>query len=79
MPHVIVKLWPGNSPEQKQALSDAIAHEVSDKLGSGAHSISIAFEEVDPQDRTEQVFEPEILGKWDQLAREPRYGPQPPD
>ncbi|MEW6625995.1 MAG: hypothetical protein AB1431_04310 [Pseudomonadota bacterium] len=39
--------------------------------------MSVGFEEVASADWTEQVFEPDILGKWDQLAKEPGYGPRP--
>lgn len=77
MPHVIVKLWPGKSAEQKQRLSDAIVRDVTTVLNYGAESVSVAFEEVAPHDWTEQVFKPDILGRWDNLTKEPGYGPRP--
>ncbi|MFV0623482.1 tautomerase family protein [Sphingomonas sp. ac-8] len=77
MPHVIVKLWPGKSDTQKQRLADAITQNVTSILGYGDDAVSVAFEEVASADWTEQVFEPDILGKWDQLAKEPGYGPRP--
>lgn len=77
MPHVIVKLWPGRSDEQKAQLTEAIVRDLTNLLHSGAESISVAFEEVTPEDWTEQVFEPDILGKWDNLTKKPGYGPQP--
>jgi 4-oxalocrotonate tautomerase len=46
-------------------------------LGYGDDAVSVAFEEVASVDWTEQVFKPDILGKWDQLAKEPGYGPRP--
>lgn len=46
MPHVVVKLWPGKSQEQKQRLADAIAREVVAQLGCGEESVSVGFEEV---------------------------------
>ncbi len=77
MPHVIVKLWPGKTETQKAELSDAIAAEVMRILGSTDSSVSVAFEEVDSQEGMGKVFEPDILGKWDTLAKQPGYGPRP--
>ena len=77
MPHVIVKLWPGKSDEQKRMLSDAIVRDVTTILNCGDESVSVGFEEVAPQSWTERVFEPDILGSWDNLTKEPGYGPRP--
>lgn len=77
MPHIVVKLWPGKSEEQKAQLTDAIVREVTGILGSGPQSVSVGFEEVASDDWTEQVFEPDILNKWDTLTKEPGYGPRP--
>jgi len=75
MPHVIVKLWPGKSAEQKARLTEAIVRDVTSILHYGDESVSVALEEVAPDDWTEQVYKPDILGKWDQLTKEPGYGP----
>lgn len=77
MPHVVVKLWPGKSEEQKAQLTEAIVREVTGILGSGPQSVSVGFEEVPSEVWTEQVFEPDILNKWDTLTKEPGYGPRP--
>ena len=77
MPHVIVKLWPGKSAEQKQRLSDVIANGVKAELGYGDDGVSVAFEEIQPAAWTQQVYEPDILGKWDQLTKRPNYGRTP--
>jgi 4-oxalocrotonate tautomerase len=77
VPHVIVKLWPGESEAQKNSLSAAIAREVTNILGYGEDSISIGFEEVAPQDWPEQVVNPDILGKWEGLTKQPGYVPRP--
>jgi 4-oxalocrotonate tautomerase len=47
MPHVIVKLWPGNSEQQKRRLAQAITDNVMKVLRYGEESVSVAFEEVD--------------------------------
>ncbi len=75
MPHVIVKLWPGKSDAQKAQLTEAIVRDVTSILHYGDESVSVALEEVAPDDWTEQVYKPDILGKWDQLTKEPGYGP----
>ncbi len=73
MPHVVVKLWPGKSEEQKERLAEAITRDVMTVLGSGEESVSVSFEEVDPQDWAERVYRPDIAGKPDQLYKKPGY------
>jgi len=77
MPHIVVKLWPGKTDEQKARLTEAIVRDVTSILGSGEASVSVGFEEVESDDWIEQVFEPDILDKWDSLTKEPGYGPRP--
>lgn len=77
MPHVIVKLWTGKSAEQKRRLSDAIVRDVTSILNYGDESVSVAFEEVASSDWTDRVFNPDIIGKWDSLTKEPGYGRRP--
>ena len=50
MPHVIVKLWPGKSEQQKKRLAEAITKDVMEILGYGEASASVALEEVRSQD-----------------------------
>jgi len=50
MPHVIVRLWPGKSEEQKTRLADRIAKNVMDVLHYGEESVSAGFEEVKSKD-----------------------------
>ena len=45
MPHVIVKLWPGKSGQQKQPLAAAITKDVMATLNYGNESVLVAFEE----------------------------------
>ena len=77
MPHVIVKLWPGKSTYQKQRLTQTIMQGVTDILGYGEEAVSVAFQEVAPADWTSKVYEPEILGKWAELTKQPGYGDRP--
>ncbi len=54
MPHVIVKLWPGKSEEQKTRLAERITKDVIDVLNYGEESVSVSLEEVSPQDWVEK-------------------------
>jgi phenylpyruvate tautomerase PptA (4-oxalocrotonate tautomerase family) len=71
MPHVIVKLWPGKSEEQKTRLAEAIAKNVMDILHYGDESVSVAMEEVKSRDWVEKVYKPDIQNKWDALYKKP--------
>ena len=41
MPHVVVKLWPGKSEDQKKRLAEAITKVVMNILHYGEESISV--------------------------------------
>ena len=73
MPHVIVKLWPGKSEQQKARLAEAIAKDVMDVLGYGEESVSVAMEEIAARDWAEKVYKPDIMNKPDQLYKKPGY------
>ena len=73
MPHVIVKLWPGKSEEQKKRLADKISKDVMDVLNYGEESVSVAMEEVSPKDWAEKVYKPDIEAKPDKLYKKPGY------
>jgi len=75
MPHVVVKLLPGKSEEQKSRLAEEITRNVMSVLSYGEEAVSVAFEEVDRQDWTEKVYEPDIQNKWDTLYKKPGYDP----
>ena len=73
MPHVIVKLWPGKSEKQKQRLADAITGDVMEILQYGEESISVAMQEVKPQDWADAVYRPEIESNLEHLYKKPGY------
>ena len=77
MPHVIVKLWPGQSNAQKRELTAAIVRDVTKILGHSEDSVSVGFEEVAPTDWSAQVYAPDIQGKWKSLTKPPGYGSGP--
>ena len=73
MPHVIVKLWPGPSEQQKARLAEAITRDVMDILDLGEESVSVAMEEVGARDWAEKVYKPDIVNKPEQLYKRPGY------
>jgi 4-oxalocrotonate tautomerase len=56
MPHVIVKLLPGKSEEQKTRLAEEITKDVMDILHYGEEAVSVAIEEIEPQVWAEKVI-----------------------
>jgi 4-oxalocrotonate tautomerase len=75
MPHIIIKLYPGRSEQQKQQLADAINQDVITIAECEEKSVSVAFEEIDPSDWAEKVYRPDILDKQDKLYKKPGYNP----
>jgi 4-oxalocrotonate tautomerase len=75
MPHVIVKLYPGRSEEQKMRLAEAITRSVMEIAQSEEKSVSVAFEEVEPADWPEKVYRPDILENEARLYKKPGYNP----
>jgi len=74
MPHVIVKLWPGKSEQQKKRLAEAIAKDVMEILHYGEESVSVAMEEVNSNDWAETVYKPDIQARPEHLYKKPGYG-----
>ena len=75
MPHVIVKLLPGRSEQQKASLADAIVRDVVAIAKCEEKSVSVAFEEVKPEDWAEKVYKPDILDSPEKLYKKPGYNP----
>ena len=73
MPHVIVKLWPGKSEQQKARLADKIAEGVMEVLNYGEESVSVGFEEIQSQDWRQKVYKPDIQDNWDKVYKKPGY------
>ena len=73
MPHVIVKLWPGKSEQQKRRLAEAITRDVATALNYDDESVSVALEEVTPAEWAEKVYRPDIVEKAATLYKKPGY------
>ena len=73
MPHVIVKLWPGKSEQQKTRLAEDITKDVMDIFDYGEESVSVAMEEIKPQDWAAEVYKLDIIGHPERLYKKPGY------
>lgn len=73
MPHIIVKLWPGQSEEQKARLAEAITKDVMNIFNNEEGAISVAMEEIQPKDWGEKVFQPDIISHPENLYKAPGY------
>ena len=75
MPHVILKLYPGRTEEKKKQLADAIAEKIVEIAECKPTSVSVAIEEVPPEQWPEKVYRTDILEKQESLYRKPGYNP----
>jgi 4-oxalocrotonate tautomerase len=73
MPHVIVKRWTGKSEQQKVRLVDEIVKDVMNVLNYGEESVSVAVEQVKPQDWADKVYKPDIVNNSEKLYKKPGY------
>ena len=69
MPHISIKLYPGRSEQQKVRLAEQIVKDVISLLESSEDSISVAIEEINPEDWVETVYKPEILNAPEKLYK----------
>ena len=75
MPHVIVKLFPGRSEQQKIQLAQEITKTVVTITGCKERSVSVAIEEIEPETWAEDVYKPYILANPEKLYKKPGYNP----
>ena len=75
MPHVIVKLYPGRSEQQKTRLAEEIVKDVVAIAKCGEESVSVAIEEIQQEHWAEKVYKPDILNKPEKLYKKPGYNP----
>lgn len=75
MPHVIVKLLPGRSEQQKARIAEAVTKAIMATANCAETSVSVGIEDVAADDWTARVYQPDILGKADTLYKKPGYDP----
>jgi 4-oxalocrotonate tautomerase len=75
MPHVIVKIYPGRSEQQKIRLAEQIVKVVVANAKCEEKSVSVAIEEIKPEDWSEKLYKPDILNNPEKLYKKPGYNP----
>ena len=75
MPHIIVKLYPGRSEQKKMKLASEIAKNVVEIAECKETAVSVAFEEIEPDDWAENVYKPDIMNGKGTLYKKPGYNP----
>ncbi len=75
MPHIIVKMYPGRTGEQKDELVRAITDSVVKIAKCEEKSVSVSIEEISAEDWPEKVYRPEIIEKMETLVKRPGYNP----
>lgn len=75
MPHVIVKMHPGRSEQQKAELTEAIVNDVMTFARVGDGAVSVSIEEIGPSDWVDKVYRPDILNGSGKLYKKPAYNP----
>ena len=76
MPHIIVKLYPGRTEEQKQNIVSKVTEAIKESANVPDESISIGIEEISKELWEEQVYKPDILAKKDTIYKKPGYIPK---
>ena len=74
MPHIVVKLYAGNTVEEKQQLAEALSQALIATIGSKEASVSVAIEDIAPERWVDDVYKPEILDNA-HLFKKPGYDP----
>lgn len=71
MPHIIVKLWPGKTQEQKMELASRFKKDLIDVMEVPESAVTVAFDEVDKENWYENVHIPLIDGNETGLVIKP--------
>lgn len=72
MPHVVVKMYPGRTPEQKAEMTEAVKDALIKTISCLEDHLSIDIIEVEKED-WQKVYDAEIKPNMDRLAMKPKY------
>ena len=75
MPHIIIKLVSGRSDQVKHQIAEAVAQAIITSANTKETSVSVSIEDIEPDDWTEKVYKPDIIGKPEGLVKKPGYNP----
>ncbi|NJI72747.1 4-oxalocrotonate tautomerase [Sphingobacterium kitahiroshimense] len=73
MPHVVVKMYPADSEEQKVKLAAEITKVIISVTGKPDDAVSIRIDEVSEDKWMQEVYNKEIIPHLDDLYKKPGY------
>ena len=73
MPHVVVKMYPGSTEEQKIKISEEITKVIMNATNKPEAAVSVAIEEVAENEWMEKVYDAEIRPNFEKLYKKPGY------
>jgi 4-oxalocrotonate tautomerase len=73
MPHVIIKMYPGTSKEQKEKIAQEITAVLMKNADKPEEAVSIAITEVAEDAWMNEVYAKEILPNMEKLFKKPGY------
>ncbi|WP_031289286.1 tautomerase family protein [Sphingobacterium sp. IITKGP-BTPF85] len=73
MPHVVVKMYPADSEEQKVKLAAEITKVIMNVTGKPEAAVSIRIDEVSEDKWMQEVYNKEIIPHLDDLYKKPGY------
>lgn len=73
MPHVIIKMHPGNSEEKKIQLTEEITQAIMSVINKPEMSISVDIQEIGSDTWMDEVYAKDIQPKMDSLYKKPGY------
>ncbi|WP_443090178.1 tautomerase family protein [Basfia succiniciproducens] len=74
MPHISIKCYPKGLNEQElQAFADDLTAFVSERLNTPPDWITIDYQEMQPDEWKEKVYDVEVKPNGDNLLRKPHY------
>ena len=73
MPHIIIKIYPGQTEEQKQNLAKAFTQQAIAITGKPEEVVSIDFIEVAEDAWMDEVYAKDITPNMDRLLKKPGY------
>lgn len=75
MPHISVKMFPGQTDAAKRELTERIVRAVTETTHAPESAVSVTVEDVSSDAWPEAVYRPDILGKEAFLTKKPGYNP----
>ena len=73
MPHVVVKLYPGSTEDQKTKIAEGITKVIQEQTGKPEAYISVAIQEVAEAVWMAEVYDKEINPNFEKLYKKPGY------